>query len=111
MKIYFTTSIQTVKINGVLRENIQVVSGIQSTSSEDGIPQYIELPQEYSNANILGMAYLPNETPIFQQIDEEEIVEETQLDRIEKGTNQLLADIQSQAIDDYTLELMENGLL
>lgn len=111
MKTYFTTSIQTVKINGVTRENIQVVTGIQSTTNDEGIPQYIELPNEYSNSNIMGCAYLPNETPIFQQVDIEETEEETQLDRIEKSTNQLLSEIKEEAVDEYTLELMNEGVI
>lgn len=37
--------------------------------------------------------------------------EKSQLDRIESGTTQLLADIKAEAIDNFTLELMEGGLL
>ena len=36
---------------------------------------------------------------------------QSQLDRIEKGTNQLLSDIKAEAVDEYTLELMNEGVL
>ena len=37
--------------------------------------------------------------------------QQEQLNRIEQGTNQLLSDIRTEAVDEYTLELVESGVL
>ena len=37
--------------------------------------------------------------------------QQEQLNRIENGTNQLLSDIRMEAIDEFTVELVESGIL
>ena len=56
-------------------------------------------------------AYFQNMFDEQEQAEEKAKAEKSQLDRIENGTTQLLAEIKAEAVDEYTLELMENGLL
>ena len=111
---YFETEIKTVKINGVEIE-CEVVNSI--THSRTPIDNLMPIPNGYDE-NILNMAYLPNENPIFQQIDVEETEQPTTLDdvmttltKVNNNTSTLLADIKAETIDEFTMELLENGLL
>lgn len=106
MKTFFMYELQTVIINGKTVENAKVVTQIRSGTK--AVSNEIEVSEKNKGLNIIGMVY-NQENDEFVNVDVE--TEETQLDRIEKSTNQLLADIESKAIDEYTLELLESGVI
>lgn len=61
------------------------------------------------DTSLLGMKY---NNGIWEEVPAEEItVESSQLDRIEAALNTSKQEIEQQAIDAYTLELIESGVL
>lgn len=65
---------------------------------------------ECSDNVTIGMIY-DEETGIFSEPPEPEPPQPTQLDRIEELAKAKNADIAQSAIDNYTMELIEGGLL
>lgn len=63
---------------------------------------------------ILGMTYNPDTGEFTEYVPEPvtpEEPQETQLDRIEKLLGQQYSDIQKEAVDAYTLELIKEGAI
>lgn len=67
----------------------------------DGVIDYAKSAQAHIDAIIQAEE---------QAVDEATQVQ-NQLDRIEKCTTQLLSDIKAEAVDEYTLELMNEGVI
>ena len=116
MRTFFTYELMTVLIDGETVENAKVVTTVRMGTQPVG--NELEVSEKNRGVHIEGCVYLP-ETDEFVKYDEPEVVQEpTQLDRIEStltnvesGTSQLLTDIRTETIDQYTLELVEAGLL
>ena len=109
MYTYFATEKRVVVLNNIETECDVISTIVYST---------IDVPPKnhYStDENIcVGLAYFPNEEVKFVEVESvpsKEDVQPSQLDRIEANTASLKADIEQSAIDIYTLELMESGLL
>ena len=101
---YFKTELQNVIKDGVLHKNVIVVSGLTTTKTNGNLA----IPEKYLGCDIMGKMWDAEKQEFYTV---EEIKPESQLDRIEANTASLKADIEQSAIDSYTLELMESGLL
>ena len=67
------------------------------------------IPLETYDTKYLGMKY---NNGIWEEVPQEEVIPEpTQLDRIEEQLNKNYAEAQQEAVDAYTLELMEGGII
>ena len=116
---YFQTQLVTAKVDGIEYDNIQLITSVcDGTNLEE--QGYVKVPSGYEALDVLGYAYFPNEEVPFKKIERPSIqpIEPTQLDRMESdiaeiktGSTQLLEDIRTETIDQYTLELVESGLL
>ena len=106
MKTFFMYELQTVTINGITVENAKVVTQIRTGT--EAVSNELEVSEKNKGLNAVGMVY-NQENDEFLNADME--TEETQLDRIEANTASLKADIEQNAIDSFTLELLESGLL
>lgn len=108
MDKYFKTTEITHLIDGVYTP-LNIVTNI--AYSENEIDGFIKVEEEYRKMKILGMAYdFTNKTFFDFEVDEDTHLP-SQLDRIEHGTTQLLSDIKASTIDEYTLELMKEGII
>ena len=67
----------------------------------NGVLDYAQSAQAHIEAVIQEM----------QQAEEQARKAQSQLDRIEQGTNRLLEDIEQRAIDAYTLQLLDMGVI
>ena len=116
MRTFFTYRLETVLINGETVENANVVTTVRYGTQLVG--NELEVSENNKGVHIEGTVYLQETDEFVNYTKPEPVQEPSQLDRIEttlsnveSGTSQLLTDIRTETIDEYTLELMEAGLL